>query len=420
MRLLTLSFSVVYFAVLTSSAFGQAVVTDISRWTGNTALSQAQGFSQGDPLHLTWGIVNDGLNIDGFIGEAAGPSDLRARLLGIYGSEAAYMAQFQSIFDRWASISGLEYTLEQRDDGANFGNAGGVAGSRADLRIGGHAIDGNSGILAYNFFPNSGDMVIDTNDTFFNNTNNNSLRLRNVVSHEHGHGLGMAHVESSNDQFLMEPFATTAFDGPQHHDILLAHRGYGDANEKSNSQQGNDTAALATGLGLIADGSSVSVGQDGDNTDVADTDTDFFSIDDQTDTDFWSFEVASASLVDVNLEALGYVYNIDEQGGSGGGNYDTAARSDLRLAVFDTDGTTLLGSADLTGLGGDEQLTGLQANSAGTYFVRIQGTDNGDSIVVDTQFYGLTVGVAAIAIPEPGSLVLLSLCGLVLARRRRR
>lgn len=416
MRLLTLSFSIVCFAFLTSSAFGQTV-SDIDRWTGNTALSQAQGFSQGDPLHLTWGIVNDGLNIPGGsqgAGEAASPSNLRSRLVGIYGSEAAYMAHFQSVFDRWASISGLEYSQETTDDGATFISSSGVAGTRADVRIGGHRIDGNSGILAYNFFPNFSDMVIDTDDNFFDNTSNNSRRLRNVVSHEHGHGIGMDHVNSSTDRFLMEPSIQTAFDGPQHHDILMAHRGYGDANEKSNSQQGNDTSALATGLGLIADGSSVSVGQDGDNTTVADTDTDFFSIDDETDTDFWSFEVASASLVDINLDALGYVYNI------GGGNFDTTARSDLTLAFFDTDGTTLLGSADLTGLGGNEQLSGLQANAAGTYFVRIQGTDNGDSIVVDTQFYGLTVAVAAIAIPEPGSLVLLSLCGLVLARRRRR
>ena len=112
--------------------------------------------------------------------------------------------------------------------------------------------------------------------------------------------------------------------------------------------------------------------------------------------------------------------NIDEQNGSGGGNWDTAARSDLRLALFDTDGSTLLGSADLTGLGGAEQLTGVLLETAGTYFVRVQGSDNGDDIAVDTQFYGLSVGIAAIAIPEPGTFGLLSLCGLALVRRRKR
>jgi len=230
----------------------------------------------------------------------------------------------------------------------------------------------------------------------------------------------MEHVESSTDRYLMEPFASTAFDGPQHHDILIAHRGYGDVNEKSNSQQGNDTAALATGLGLIADGTTVSRGQDATKETVADSDTDFYSIDDETDTDFWSFEIASASLVDINLEALGYVYNIDEQNGSGGGDFDTRARSNLDLALFDTDGTTLLGSSNVTGFGGNEQLTGVQLENAGTYFVRVRGADNDDSISVDTQFYGLTVNVAAIAIPEPATFGLLSFGGLALVSRRRR
>ncbi len=419
MRIPTFLCSLVCMVAPSTLLVGQ-VVPDIDRWTGNTALSQAQGFSMGDPLRLTWGIVNDGLNINGFAGEAAAPSNLRARLTEIYGSEAAYLAQFESVFDRWASISGLEYSYEATDDGASFANSAGVAGVRADLRIGGHRIDGNSGILAYNFFPNSSEMVIDTDDNFYDNTSNNSIRFRNVISHEHGHGLGMEHVESSTDRYLMEPFVSTAFDGPQHHDILMAHRGYGDVNEKSNGQQGNETAALATGLGLVADGATVSRGQDGDNETVADTDTEFFSIDDQTDTDFWSFEIASASLVDINLESLGYVYNIDEQNGSGGGDFDTRARSDLALALFDSDGTTLLGTADVTGLGGDEQLTGVQLDNAGTYFVRISGDDNDDSIAVDTQFYGLTVSVAAIAIPEPATFGLLSLSGLILACCRRR
>ncbi|MEE2826353.1 MAG: hypothetical protein VYE64_06970, partial [Planctomycetota bacterium] len=101
MRIPTFLYALVCLIAPSTLLVGQ-VVPDIDRWTGNTALSQAQGFSMGDPLRLTWGIVNDGLNINGFAGEAAAPSNLRARLTGIYGSEAAYLTQFESVFDRWA------------------------------------------------------------------------------------------------------------------------------------------------------------------------------------------------------------------------------------------------------------------------------------------------------------------------------
>ncbi|MCQ6458457.1 matrixin family metalloprotease, partial [Vibrio parahaemolyticus] len=86
---------------------------------------------------------------------------------------------------------------------------------RGDVRIGGHTIDGSSGTLAYNFFPNTSDMVIDTADSFYSVTTDNSLRLRNVIMHEAGHGLGISHVESNNGSFLMEPFINLGFDGPQ-------------------------------------------------------------------------------------------------------------------------------------------------------------------------------------------------------------
>jgi len=120
--------------------------------------------------------------------------------------------------------------------------ASGVLGVRGDVRISGHFIDGNSGVLAYNFFPNFGDMVIDTGDNTYNNTASNSLILRNILAHEHGHGLGISHVCPVNQTKLMEPFLTTAFDGPQPDDILAGNRGYGDDNEH------NDTPGTATGL----------------------------------------------------------------------------------------------------------------------------------------------------------------------------
>ncbi len=397
---------------------------DIARWTGLTAQSQAQGFSQGDPLRLTWGFVNDGLNIPNFgagLGPAA-PSDVQAWLTNTYGSFDAGVAVFESTFDRWSSISGLEYTFQTTDDNAAFATSAGNA-NRADIRIGGRPIDGNNGVLAFNFFPNSGDMVIDTSDSFFNNAANDNLASRNVIAHEHGHGVGMAHVEPVSFQFLMEPvtLANPTFDGPQHHDILIAQRGYGDAFERSNGQLGNDTAALATSLGVVADGATVAIGQDAATFAVAITANDFVSIDDQTDTDFYSFDIDQSAEVSLGLQALGFEYDIGPEDNIPNNEipFDTQSRSDLVLSLFDQDGSTLLAQSDITGLGGAESIDDFLLSAPGTYFVQITGTDNADALAVDTQFYGLTISAAFTAIPEPGSFALLALIGSAACLRRR-
>jgi serralysin len=390
---------------------------NIDRWAGGTALTQPQGFGQGAPLRLTWGFIADGVNIPN-AGFGAGPSNLRARLNGIYGSQAAWQPLFASVFDRWSSISGLSYTFEANDDGAAFVNSVGVANVRADIRIGGKALDGNSGVLAYNYFPDVGDMVIDTNDNFYNTTSGGSLRLRNVVAHEHGHGVGMEHVLTDNDQ-LMNPFFNDAFDGPQHHDILVAQRGYGDFHEKGSGGLGNDVFSRATALGNVANGGSVSVGNSARTLTVAPGATDFVSIDDTSDTDFWSFTVGSAGMADISLEALGFTYTAAPQSGGISVLFNTEQRSDLSLSLFATNGTTLLASSNSTGLGGDEFINDFNLTSAGTYFVRVTGLNNADFMILDTQFYGLRV--AFTAIPEAGSLAMLALgSAICMVRRRKR
>jgi hypothetical protein len=152
---------------------------------------------------------------------------LQARLNAIYGSFNQWHAHFVSVFQRWSELTGITYVYEPNDDGAPFPTSTGVRGVRGDIRIGGHLIDGNSGILAYNFYPNTGDMVIDTADSFYNDTSNNSLRLRNVIAHEHGHGLGLAHTCPIHQTKLMEPYLTLNFDGPQFDDTLGAARLWG-------------------------------------------------------------------------------------------------------------------------------------------------------------------------------------------------
>jgi len=203
---------------------------DTDRWS--LTATNGGGLGQGDPTTITWSIVPDGTSIFGYNGEPTAPSNLRARLNQIYGSQAVWLPIFDGVFARWGELTGITYVFEPNDDGSPWTSttiAAGQLGVRGDVRISGHFIDGNSNVLAYNFFPNFGDMVIDTADNTYNNTASNSLILRNILAHEHGHGLGLSHVCPVSQTKLMEPFLATAFDGPQFDDILATNRGYGDS-----------------------------------------------------------------------------------------------------------------------------------------------------------------------------------------------
>jgi methionine-rich copper-binding protein CopC len=335
-------------------------VVDGNRWT-RTA-TNGSGLGQGHPSTITWSIMPDGTTLTGSVGEAAAPSDLRARLNGIYGSMNSWLPVFQQVFDRWEAVSGIDFVYEPNDDGAAFsGNNSGVLGVRGDIRIGGHHIDGNSGTLAYNFFPNHGDMVLDTADSFYSNTSNNSIRLRNTVAHELGHGLGLEHSSPTSGTKLMEPFISLSYDGPQHDDILRIHRGYGDPRES------NDTAATASNIGSLSATATV----------ISDV-----SIDDDADVDYFRFTVGASSLVNITLAPLGFVYTVGLEGGSTQ-SFDSRAQSDLTLAVLNSNATTVLATAALSGLGGVETVAGLSL-TAGQYLVRVTGAQN------TAQMYTLT------------------------------
>ena len=263
------------------------------RWT--TTASGPTG-EMGDPITLTWSFVPDGTLISG-----EGPSDLISFLDGLFGEGAGgadlrqrpWFDHFAQSFDRWSQLSGMSFEYEPADDGVTHGTVSGALGTRGDVRIGGVNVDGSGDTLAYNFFPNNGDMVLDTAESaFFGNPSGGFLRLRNTIMHEHGHGLGLSHVVSNTSSFLMEPVISTAFDGPQFDDIRGVQWFYGDALEKSNNGLGNDRLELATELGSLLDGATVQIGSDaGPDTVIGGSETDFVSIDSNTDIDFYSIRV---------------------------------------------------------------------------------------------------------------------------------
>lgn len=383
-----------------------------SRWT-TTATDTS--LSRGDAATITWGIVGDGTFILGVDGEPSAGSDLIVTFDNNLGSGGGgsdltnrpWYVPMEAAFDRWGELTGATFNYESNDDGVRIWNTDespGVLGTRADIRIGGKNIDGNDGRYTFNYTPNHGDMVIDSADVgFFNNNSNNFERLRNTMMRSIGEGLGLSTITSTDSEFLMEAGYNSNIDGPQLDDILTAQRGYGDVHEKNG---GNDTASNATDLGTLADGGSVSIGNDATDATVAATDTDFISIDGDDDNDFLKFTIDSFGVVDLVLNPLGPTYN------KNGSSFDASSQSDLILELFDTDGTSSLGIADNNGLGGSESLLGNSLN-AGTYFVKVSGKSDA------AQFYGVNATFSAV--PEPNSvfaLGVLSLAGAYLVRRR--
>lgn len=353
------------------SPSGTAKFQVVNRWTYTA--TNGSGLSQGDPTTLRWSVVPDGTSISSGIGEPVATSTLRAFLTGIYGSESAWLGVMQQVFDRWSAVTGITYIYEPNDDGAAINNSSvaGSVGVRGDIRISGHPIDGNYGVLAYNYYPNNGDMVIDTNDSYYSNTDSNSLPFRNVFAHEHGHGLGLNHSCPTSQTKLMEPFVTSAFDGPQHDDILATNRSYGDRFEDDN------TWGEAAALGLIG------------STTLED-----ISLDDNSDLDFYSFVAAAGASLDVTLTPMGSTYLAGAQNGDGscssGSSFDSLRIQDLGLRVLGVNGSSVLGSADASGVGVAETISGLALPSgAGTYFVEVSG-DAADA----AQLYELSLSVS--------------------------
>jgi hypothetical protein len=331
-----------------------------NRWTATA--TDGGGLAQGQRTTLTWSYIPDGTAIPPQLqGESSNPSSLFAWLNGIYGNFNAWHPLFVQVFERWSELTGITYVYQPTDDGATMFSAGGQLGVRGDIRVGAHLIDGNSNVLAYNFFPNTGDMVLDANDSFFNNTGSGSLRMRNVLAHEHGHGLGMDHVCPVNQSKLMEPFVSTLFDGPQHDDILAGQRGYGDLFEKDL----NDVSATASPLGTLATPITLEP----------------VSIDDNGDIDWYSFSVTGATNVTAQVTPIGFTYLEGPQNANGsctaGTNFNSLVLHDLAVSLVGTNGSTVLASANSTGVGEAESVS-WELPSAGTYYVRVNGsaTDN--------------------------------------------
>ncbi len=331
------------------------------RW--NNTVTNGNTGPLGTPIVLTYSFVPDGTSTPD------GPSELHAWMDSIYGSIDVWQPIIHEGLNAWNTTSGVVYVWEQNDDGASFPNTSGSAGNRGDVRISAATIDGNGGVLAYNYFPDTGDMVIDAHDSFYEALNANSLRLRNVITHEAGHGIGLSHVESSNARFLMEPFIDTNFEGPQEDDTRGANRGYGD------HQENDDSFGTAVDLGTLTGGDFIR--------------SDRRSIDDNGDDDYFKFNTTGDMDLEILLRPIGSTYNEGPQGGTQS-PLDSLRISNLRFSVYDAS-FSLIAAVDDEPEGVNESAV-VPLTGTGPHYILVEGDANG------TQRYRMNLtftGVAA-------------------------
>ncbi len=131
---------------------------------------------------------------------------------------AGYLGAITAALAAWSTVADLTFVLVA-DDGAAF-NAPTGSG---DLRFGGHAFDGPSGVLAHGFYPPvngdtaAGDMHFDVAETWKVGFGGPGFDIFQVTAHEIGHALGLDHTGVPGS--LMNPFYTEAFSGPQADDV---------------------------------------------------------------------------------------------------------------------------------------------------------------------------------------------------------
>jgi len=321
----------------------------------------------GDPVDLTYSFPSDGFG--GINGGITSTNVLNARMVNWFGSVNNGRAKFAQVFFRWSQLSGAIFT-EVPDDNAPWGFPG-DPGSRGDIRIVSINIDGPGGVLAFNFFPPNGDMVLDSSDNYGSSSNDFRF-FRNVVAHENGHGMGLAHSCPQNGTKLMEPALVLGFDGPQLDDIRGMQKNYGDR------FRNNQTSANAGNLGVLS-GSTVNVNN------VSIDSNSFFTV----DIDWYRFTMPVSGTVSVTVTPVGVSYPNGPQDGMSctvTGTVDALSIHDLAFELYAPDATTVIASANDNPIGLPESVTDVPLNQ-GTHYIRVFSVSDSS----DVQMYRLTI-----------------------------
>ena len=339
----------------------------LRRWeSGSYLATPGSSTLVGDPVTITWSYLPDGTGLElGCNTNTAAPSDLIHFLTTIFGggpavpgdyTTAPWHPTFVAAFAEWETRSGLHFVYEPNDDGAPAADpdlhdhAYGQLGVRGDIRIGGRSVDGAGGILACAQFPYNGEIIFDTNDSYYGNEVNAdgsvSDAFFNIIAHEIGHALGVLHHLSANHQELMEPYVQNSFRGLQHAGELAANHYYGDRYENGITPTPLPLADLTTGVNLSLD---------------AATDVDHYLI---------APEVSSTLTLAVTPRGLTN-YSHQSSISQPSQTVNTTANAALRLRVFNAATNTLLATS--SGGGGQQQLT-LYVQAGLSYRLVVDGT----------------------------------------------
>ena len=120
----------------------------------------------------------------------------------------------------WAALADISFS-QVADNGVAF-NASGATG---DIRIAGHAFDGQFGVLAHAYFPPpngttaAGDAHYDTGESWGCVDGSGNLDLGIVAIHETGHSVGLGHEPDGGNPAIMQPFYNPAVPLPLTDDI---------------------------------------------------------------------------------------------------------------------------------------------------------------------------------------------------------
>ncbi|WP_292037681.1 matrixin family metalloprotease [Massilia sp. UBA6681] len=215
--------------------------------TGNSP-GKWGGTGFGSGATVTWSLMPTGVNcaIPG-----VEPTGCSVKALDDF-MPTGYLGALNAAFAAWSAVANIVFT-QVEDNGVPFN----APGTTADIRIGGHVMDGANGTLAHGYFPPAngataaGDIHFDIGETWKLGFGGPGFDIFQVAAHEIGHAIGLNH--STTPGSLMNPYYTEAFRGLQADDIAGARYIYGAANTNPVPVPGS---LLLIGLGLAALGAA--------------------------------------------------------------------------------------------------------------------------------------------------------------------